>query len=168
MALTGKESKFCQEYLIDFNASRAAIIAGYSKKTARYIGHENLTKPHIKEEIRLLQDELRKSTGITPEIVVNELKALCLWNIQDFVDADNAIVNLHSLPLETTLPVIGIKTTTKTYKEEDGTVVKEVTSELKMHDKRGALSDLGKHLGIFEKDNEQKGQTIVVRRKSRT
>lgn len=49
MALTAKQRRFCDEYLIDLNATQAAIRAGYSKKTARKIGQENLTKPDIKD-----------------------------------------------------------------------------------------------------------------------
>ena len=49
--LTAKQQRFCDEYLIDLNATQAAIRAGYSEKTARVIGQENLTKPAIKEYI---------------------------------------------------------------------------------------------------------------------
>lgn len=49
--LTAKQQRFCDEYLIDLNATQAAIRAGYSVKTARVIGQENLTKPAIKEYI---------------------------------------------------------------------------------------------------------------------
>jgi phage terminase small subunit len=49
--LTAKQQRFCDEYLIDLNATQAAIRAGYSKKTARAIANENLTKPYIKEYI---------------------------------------------------------------------------------------------------------------------
>lgn len=52
MALTNKQSAFVSEYLIDFNATQAAIRAGYSENTARAIGHENLTKPDIEKEIK--------------------------------------------------------------------------------------------------------------------
>lgn len=51
MGLTAKQKRFCDEYLIDLNATQAAIRAGYSKKTANRIGAENLTKPVIKEYI---------------------------------------------------------------------------------------------------------------------
>lgn len=47
MAMTPKQQRFCDEYLIDLNATQAAIRAGYSEKTARAIGAENLTKPDI-------------------------------------------------------------------------------------------------------------------------
>lgn len=49
--MTAKQRRFCDEYLIDLNATQAAIRAGYSKKTARKIGQENLTKPDIKDYI---------------------------------------------------------------------------------------------------------------------
>ena len=59
MAMTAKMQRFCDEYLIDLNATQAAIRAGYSEKTARAIGAENLTKPDIKEYIekRLAEKE---------------------------------------------------------------------------------------------------------------
>ena len=49
--MTEKQKRFCDEYLIDLNATQAAIRAGYSKKTAKVIANENLTKPNIKEYI---------------------------------------------------------------------------------------------------------------------
>ena len=51
MTMTPKQKLFAQEYLVDLNATQAAIRAGYSKKTARKIGQENLTKPDIAKEI---------------------------------------------------------------------------------------------------------------------
>lgn len=51
MKMTAKQQRFCDEYLIDLNATQAAIRSGYSKKTARAMGAENLTKPDIKSYI---------------------------------------------------------------------------------------------------------------------
>lgn len=50
--MTPKQKRFCDEYLIDLNATQAAIRAGYSKKTAKSIANENLTKPYIQEYIK--------------------------------------------------------------------------------------------------------------------
>lgn len=58
--LTAKQKRFCDEYLIDLNATQAAIRAGYSEKTARAIGNENLTKPDIKEYIENRMAEKEK------------------------------------------------------------------------------------------------------------
>ena len=49
--MTARQKLFCDEYLVDLNATQAAIRAGYSEKTARVIGQENLLKPAIKEYI---------------------------------------------------------------------------------------------------------------------
>lgn len=58
--LTAKQQRFCDEYLIDLNATQAAIRAGYSKKTARVIGQQNLLKPAVKEYIQQRMDEKEK------------------------------------------------------------------------------------------------------------
>lgn len=55
--MTAKQKRFCDEYLIDLNATQAAIRAGYSEKTAKVIGAENLTKPVIHEYIKKRMDE---------------------------------------------------------------------------------------------------------------
>lgn len=59
--MTPKQKRFCDEYLIDLNATQAAIRAGYSKKTARQIGKENLTKPYINKYIEKRMEEKEKS-----------------------------------------------------------------------------------------------------------
>ena len=59
MKLTAKQERFVQEYLIDLNATQAAIRAGYSRKTAGVIGVENLKKPYIREAI---EEKLKQST----------------------------------------------------------------------------------------------------------
>lgn len=60
MALTAKQKRFCDEYLVDLNATQAAIRAGYSKKTAYSIGVENLKKPEIKKYIEQRMAEKEK------------------------------------------------------------------------------------------------------------
>lgn len=60
MALTAKQQRFCDEYLIDLNATQAAIRAGYSKKTAYSIGNENLNKPELKAYIQQRMKEKEK------------------------------------------------------------------------------------------------------------
>ena len=71
--LTSKMEKFCHEYLIDLNATRAAIRAGYSKKTARVIGPENLIKPAVAERIAELSKKRVKATDITAEKVLQAI-----------------------------------------------------------------------------------------------
>jgi len=72
--LTPKQQRFVEEYLIDLNATQAAIRAGYSEKTAKSIGQENLTKPDIQKEIEEAQSKLSERTGITQEYVLNNIQ----------------------------------------------------------------------------------------------
>lgn len=68
--LTAKQKRFVEEYPIDFNATQAAIRAGYSRHTAHAIGQENLRKPIIKAALSELKDKMSKKTGITRETLV--------------------------------------------------------------------------------------------------
>lgn len=71
--LTLKQQRFVDEYLIDFNATQAAIRAGYSEKTSYSIGQENLNKPEIKNEIDKRTAKLESSALITKEMVIQGL-----------------------------------------------------------------------------------------------
>jgi phage terminase small subunit len=71
--LTDKQKRFCEEYLIDLNATQAAIRAGYSAKTAKSIGQENLTKPDILQYVKNKQERISKKTEVTQEWVLERL-----------------------------------------------------------------------------------------------
>jgi len=81
--LTGKEERFCYEYLLDLNATKAAIRAGYSVKSARFIGYQNMTKLHIQSRIKENQSNLAKAAGITALRIVMELKKIAFLNTGD-------------------------------------------------------------------------------------
>ena len=72
-SLTQKQKKFCEEYLVDLNATQSAIRAGYSPKTARAIGQENLSKPDIAAYISKLREAQAKRTRVTSDQVIREL-----------------------------------------------------------------------------------------------
>lgn len=63
--LSAKQEQFCREYLVDLNATQAAIRAGYSAKTAAVIGNENLIKPYIAERIAALKQERADKVSVT-------------------------------------------------------------------------------------------------------
>ena len=71
--LTPKQQRFVEEYLIDLNATQAAIRSGYSEKTAKSIGQENLTKPDIQKAIEEAQEKLSNKAQVTVEMVVQGL-----------------------------------------------------------------------------------------------
>lgn len=72
--LTPKQQRFVEEYLIDLNATQAAIRAGYSAKTAAVIGAENLIKPYIQKAIQEAQNKLTERTEITQDYVLTNIK----------------------------------------------------------------------------------------------
>ena len=71
--LTAKQQKFCEEYMVDMNATQAAIRAGYSKKTAHAIGSENLSKPIVSEQIATLREEQASRTLVDADYVIKGL-----------------------------------------------------------------------------------------------
>jgi phage terminase small subunit len=72
--LTDKQEKFCIEYLVDLNATQAAIRAGYSPDSARHLGYETMTKPYILVRIKALMDERSKNTMVDATFVVEGFK----------------------------------------------------------------------------------------------
>ena len=74
--LTQKQQRFVDEYIISGNATQAAIKAGYSKKTARFVGAENLTKPNIKVELEKRNDEIKSQKTMDMQEVMERLAAI--------------------------------------------------------------------------------------------
>jgi phage terminase small subunit len=158
MKLTPKQQKFCEEYLIDLNASQAAIRAGYSKETYGSIGHENLQKPEIQEYITILQQELQTKTGITKERVLAEFAKIAFFDLRDAYTGDGSLKAPNELSDEAAGAISGIDVYEERVSDEDSEekIVVGTTKKIKLHDKIRALDSLSKHLGLYEKDNRQK------------
>ncbi len=149
--LSEKHILFCNEYLIDFNASAAFVRAGYAEKGARQNAYTLLQNDEIKEYLSKQQEKLQRKTEISAERVINELAKIAFHNTQDFVNGGNSVLEIKHLDRDKVAAVSKIKTTTK---EFDGNVT--TTTEIGFYDKVDALEKLGRHLGVFEKDNTQK------------
>jgi phage terminase small subunit len=156
--LNDKQRRFCEEYLIDLNATQAAIRAGYSQKTAYSIGDENLRKPEIKDLISKLKNSRSERTEITADMVIQELAKIGFADIKNYYEGDEAQKDITKLDNKLTAAVSSIKVT-----ESSGKDWSKTTKEFKLHDKVKALEDLGKHLGVFEKDNKQKTTPVKIR-----
>ena len=139
--MTQKQKRFIEEYLIDLNATQAAIRAGYSPDTAQQTGSENLSKPVIRAQIDRAMAERSKRTGVNAERVVQELAKIAFVNAAEVIDPKTATVKEDALP-EDTAAIQSVKV--KTF-GEDG-----LEREIKMADKLKALELLGKHLGMFK------------------
>lgn len=86
--LTNKQKRFIEEYLIDLNATQAAIRAGYSSDTAKDIGCENLAKPNILAHVSKALAERSKRTGINQDRVIRELAKIAFADIGDMICLD--------------------------------------------------------------------------------
>ena len=146
--MTKKQKRFTEEYLIDLNATQAAIRAGYSPDTAKSIGSENLTKPDITAQIARAMAERSRRTGVNADRVIMELAKIAFVNANDVIDPKTATIKEGALP-EDTAAIQSVKV--KTF-GEDG-----LEREIKMADKLKALELLGKHLGMFRDKLEVSG-----------
>jgi phage terminase small subunit len=158
--LTPKQEKFCEEYLVDLNATQAAIRTGYSEKTARSIASELLTKPNIQHRLRELRDEVQKKTQITKERVLEEYGKLAFANMIDYVritpDGD-AYVDLSNLTRDQAAALSEITVDDFTDgRGEDARDIKRI--KIKLSDKKGALDSIAKHLGMFVEKHEVTGK----------
>lgn len=147
--MTAKQKRFCAEYLVDLNATQAAIRAGYSPETAAVTGSENLRKPNIRAHIDKAMAERSKRTGVNADRVVRELAKIAFVNASDVIDADDATLKADAVP-EDLAAIQSVKV--KTF-GEDG-----LEREIKLADKLKALELLGKHLGMFEDRLKVSGQ----------
>lgn len=95
MGLRPKQQFFVDEYLIDFNATQAAIRAGYSAKTAEAIGLENLGKPLIAAAIKLAVDARKERTEITQDKVLTDIEAIKQDAMQKVADDDGSLVMVN-------------------------------------------------------------------------
>lgn len=152
MALRGKQQRFVDEYLIDRNATQAAIRAGYSAKTATVIGAENLTKPNIKKAIEIGEAELAERTKITQDKVMKELEKIGFSNMLDYITITNGgdpVTDFSALTRDQAAAISEI--VVEEYTEGRGDYARNVKrTKFKLSDKRSALVDMGKHLGMFK------------------
>lgn len=148
--LNDKQRLFCQEYLIDLNATQAAIRAGYSEKTAKDIGCENLAKPNIQEFIQELMAKRSEKTEITAERVLNELAKIGFSNIQDYIKEGYTLDEICKLEKDKASAIESVKIK-QTHGDYPSTEV-----SFKLHDKLAALEKIAKHIGFFSEDNKQK------------
>lgn len=138
--MTKKQKRFCEEYLIDLNATQAAIRAGYSPDTAGAIGAENLTKPEIQRAVAQAMAERSRRTGVNAERVVLELAKVAFVNVGNVIDATDATLKEDAAP-EDLAAIQSIKV------KDMGEM--GIEREIRMADKLKALELLGRHLGMF-------------------
>lgn len=145
MPLSEKQKRFCQEYIIDLNATKAAIRAGYSENGAKVQGHRLLTNANIKSYIVELIKNISQKTEITAERVLKEYAKLAFTNFDDLVDMSTGRPVFRDIEAINPDHMAALQSVSET----------KVGLKFRMHDKKGALDALARHLGIFAEDNKR-------------
>lgn len=165
MSLTPKQDLFVAEYLVDLNATQAAIRAGYSAKTAAEQASRLLTNVKVSDSIKQAMDARSARTEITQDRVLQELAKIGFSDIRKVVrwgsteirmaegkDGEPVAEAYHGLHLISADDI------------DDATAaaISEVSEgreglKIKLHDKKGALVDIGRHIGMFKDRMELSG-----------
>lgn len=176
--LTDRQKRFCDEYLIDLNATQAAIRAGYSQKRASEQAYQLLQKTTVCEYIKQRQKERMERTEITQDMIIRELAIIAFSKASDYAnivekqattEVEGAIIPLldengEPLMYRTVEPVLTAELTEDQKKAL--AVIKKGRDgfEIKSYDKVRALELLGRHLGMWDKktemDNEEQRARI--------
>ncbi|WP_033134156.1 MULTISPECIES: terminase small subunit [unclassified Acinetobacter] len=139
--LTPKQQRFVEEYLIDLNATQAAIRAGYSENTAKEIGSENLTKPNIAKAIAEAQAKREERTKIDADYVLKRLVEIDQMDVLDIMDDQMKILPLREWPKVWRQYISNIENLELS--DADG-----VFKKIKWPDKVKNLELLGKHIAV--------------------
>jgi phage terminase small subunit len=168
--LTKMQKRFCDEYLIDLNATRAYKAAGYKVKndnSAGVLGHRLLRDVKIRDYLEKRMKDREKRTEITQDRVLKELAKIGFADIKDFLSyrTEKTVVDVDIDGTE----ILGYKqiVDAKPSEEVDGAVVNEIsiardgTFKFKLQDKMKALEMMGRHLGMWN-DKLQLGGDVEI------
>lgn len=146
MALTAKQHRFVQEYLVDLNATQAAIRAGYSAKRADAIGYENLRKPEIAAAVAESMKAREARTHITQDRVLQELARIAFFDIRKLYREDGTLKTPTELDDDAAAVLAGIDVIEMASEEGAAPMA---TKKAKVFDKGTALTLAMRHLGML-------------------
>jgi phage terminase small subunit len=148
--LNDKQKLFVHEYLLDGNATRAAISAGYSKDSARSIGSELLTNPYISEAIAKRFNKRCQRLELTADRVLQELCKLAFYDPRNFYNQDGSLKHPTELDDNTAMALAGMDIE-EAYEHFGKGQAKPtgVIKKIKLADKGQNLERLGKTFKLF-------------------
>ncbi len=147
--------KFINEYLLSFNATQAAIAAGYSKEKARLIGSTLLKNPLVNKELRIILEEQRKRNIVSIERCIEEYACMAFLDPTQLFDRNGDVKPLDEIPENARRAIGGIDIEKHKYR---GTIF----SKIRMNNKILALEALMKHLGGFEYRSKDDNVSVLA------
>lgn len=160
--LTGKQLLFIKEYLIDLNATQAAIRAGYSKRSAMQISEVNMRNDDISNAIQIEMDKRAGRIELTMDRVLLEYKRVALLDIRRAYDQDGNLKPVHEWDDDTAAAIAGLESEEIYAGAGADRLNVGRLSKVKLANKVAALADVMKHLGGFEADNKQKSEAAAA------
>jgi phage terminase small subunit len=157
--VTPKQQLFVREYLVDLNATQAAIRAGYSERTAGQMGFDLLKNPQVAAAIQSGMDKRAAKVEITAERVLQEIARLAFFDPSKLYDEHGRPKPVHELDEDTRRAIAGVEI------DEVGGGDKPlvVTRKVKLADKGANLERLGRHLKLFTEKVEISGAVVSVK-----
>lgn len=149
MTLNDKQIRFCEEYLIDLNATQAAIRAGYSRKTASSQGERLLRNVEVQKYIQERQKDLQKKVSVTQQMVVEQFRKIAFSDIRKFYNQDGSLKKITELDEDSAAAIAGVEVDElwEGFGEQRSQV--GITKKIKRWDPTKALDSLARHLGMF-------------------
>lgn len=149
--LTDKQRLFCNYYMQSFNATQAAIKAGYSEKSAYQIGYQLLQKTSVKAYLKNLKEQQKSELFISQEWLLNRHAQIANSNINDYITPDGTLK-------KNTDGTLIKKITVKTSRSEfEGSYKESSTVSIELEDRKESLKFLTKYLGLEKEESSNKG-----------
>lgn len=159
--LTPKQKRFVDEYLIDLNATQAAIRAGYSPKTANEQGARLLANVSIAQTIQKAMQDREQRTEITQDRVLQEYARLAFYDPRKLFQPDGMPKPIEALDDDTAAALAGLEVREEFEGAGENRAFVGYTKKYKLANKLGALDSLAKHLGLFEPKEEDSEEEAI-------
>lgn len=158
--LTDKQELFCQRYLIDFNATKAAKEAGYSEDTAYAIGWENLRKPEIQQRIAEIRIETGRSFNISRERIAQELALIAFGDTKVIFDENGSLKSPEEWSDEGRIISSYEESVTEFGDEKTGGT--KTSKKVKQWDKIKAIEALNRLMGYNAPDKTEHSGAVAI------
>ena len=156
--MTDKQKRFCEEYMVDLNATQAAIRAGYSKNSARQTASENLSKPDIQDYIAQERGKQKSKRIADITEVLEGLTKIVRFDKKEIYDENGKLLSIHKIPNDHRFAIQQLES--EEIKDRYGNI-EGYSKKVKGYSKLDAMEKLLKYHGGYEKDNKQKSEHHV-------
>jgi phage terminase small subunit len=149
-----QHKRFADKYFETLNASLSAEYAGFAADSSKQEGWRLLQRDDVQEYISRLQTSLAEKTGISQQKVLQEIAKIAFSDIRKYYQDDNNLKPICDLDDNEAAALASVKSYEETMPGTD--IIVGFNKEIKMYDKLAGLEKLARHLGLYEKDNDQR------------